>query len=798
VTPQSESLIVGGRRVDANYGRSNSGIPAAVQPPESRYRSVTLESSTSDARLPVILGEGALYGPVVAGRLDDGTPVAVKTYLALRETYDRRALEAAATHEYRRGSDDLGPRFVRARALLESMDHTAAPMFLLLMDKVEGPTLESLIGTEIPAPVQRAWLTDAISALRILTQRQLIQQDIKPANIMSTANGLVFVDHGATRAMLLGTHTNDQRTMAYLAPEYWSTEEFTLEAMIFGIGLTLLDVFTEGRPYSEPEFNRATATNDRAFLRRTRDGTLNLSDETLDPEVAQTLAVMTALNPGARLDALNETRWTSTEGVTLPTTAFVSPPERPAAAPEAHGAPALDFEPVSPAKAPKSEAPAPATPEPVALDLIPLGKPSEEVAPRSWWVDQAGVDSTAVTVDQERRGYGYIGVALLVYRAYVILGVLAVGHQMTDSWKAGFIGAIVVGPLLGQALVNFDRSIVNSLRPDLADLREDAKDEKPLLYDGRYYASIVVRVAATIMVAFLIGNAVDVEIHRRDVMPVLAAEQQKMREDLEAEVQKTYGPKIEDADQTVADAISARDTARDRGSSLRKQADDERTGKVGTGRPGCGPESHCQTLLREADAAEKDYSAQRAALQKAITNATDARTKLYESIEEFKAPKLDQIERATGPIAQAKALWKLAFSDLYTLITSIALIATFMIIELFAVIMKLTMAGNNYELTQARRARLVALMGVETSRTYRARVLEVEAANRELQRNWVAVQAAEKTLRLEDRARKLYAGQPLDNPLWKPTANGHPRSQPMTNGVGVAATQEMPTPTAQR
>lgn len=63
------------------------------------------------------------------------------------------------------------------------------------------------------------------------------------------------------------------------------------------------------------------------------------------------------------------------------------------------------------------------------------------------------------------------------------------------------------------------------------------------------------------MVAFLIGNAVDVEIRRRDVMPVLAAEQQKMREDLEAEVQKTYGPKIEDADQTVADAISARDTA---------------------------------------------------------------------------------------------------------------------------------------------------------------------------------------------------------------------------------------------
>lgn len=107
------------------------------------------------------------------------------------------------------------------------------------------------------------------------------------------------------------------------------------------------------------------------------------------------------------------------------------------------------------------------------------------------------------------------------------------------------------------------------------------------------------------------------------------------------------------------------------------------------------------------------------------------------------------------------------------------------------------MAGNNYELTQAGRARLVALMGVETSRTYRARVTEVEAANRE-HRSWsMTGQAA------EDASTRGQGTETLRRTaLGQPTMETHgQRSSPLAahdQRRGCGGHREMPTPTAQR
>lgn len=765
-----ESLIVGGRPLDSTYGTYNSSVPPAALPaPDPRFSSFRLQHSPTDPRLPVILGAGALFGPVISGHLlDDNQPVAIKTFLTLKDEYDRQFLETHATHEYRRGATDLGPHFVRARSLVESLDRDSLPVFMLVMDLVEGATLESLIGSAISVQQQQTWLGDALQALRTMAAHHLIQQDIKPANIMSADRGLVFIDHGSSRAPQEGTHINDQRTLAFLAPEYWSTETFTLETMIFGIGLTLLEVITGGKPYIEPPFNRDTATDNTEFLRRTRVGTLNLNHPSLDSGVASVIAIMTAQDPHRRTAVLGHN----------------SPHDPDQTAPQAQTSVAEPvsvqnlagekFQPVSSANVPKSiksEAR-----EPVAAFALQM--PPQNPAKRNALIDLAGVDSTAVH-DNERRHYSAIGLALIVYLVYIVLGVFAFAHQVSDDLTTALWAAAIVGPLLGAALVNFDRSIVNSIRPNLSNLRDPT--EPPLLKGGwGYSVNILVRVIATILIAFLIGSAVDVELHRRDVMPIVAEEQAAMRTTLDNEVAARFGERQKDVKKQLSDAKKEQSSAQGRGEKLRKAAKKERQGKGATGIKGCGP--RCQQLLDDATEADKAYIKQSEKLQDAVDKAADASTTLASEITEFKKPELERIQQATGPIAQAKALWNLSLRDTYTMVTNIGLIAVFMVIELFAVAMKLATSGNAYERAQGARARLRALIDQETTETQQADIVGNASANRQLQDDERAVEVLRRTLDLEATASSLYtnAAKKARNADGAGPMNGHtPNGAPL-------------------
>lgn len=782
--PDSDSLIVGGRPLDVLYGPFNSSVPQAVRPaPEKRFLSFRLDTSPNDPRRPVILGAGALFGPVVRGHLDDNEPVAVKSFVSLKPEYNRQYLETHATHEYRRGAADLGPRFVRARALIETLDHEAMPAFLLVMDLVQGHTLETLIGTPIPAQQQRMWLTDALEALRIMSEHNLIQQDIKPANIMSTDRGLVFIDHGSSRAPSEATHTNDQRTLAYLAPEYEATGTFTDETMIFGIGLTLLEIFTGGRPYLEPAFNRQTATDNDEYLRRTWKGTLNLNDAALDRDVAHIIAVMMSPEPSRRLDVLLED-WDSVVATTRTNwqQSLHEEPSRVAGGnsftPSVQDIADQEFELVSRANVPGA-APKDRGGDDPQVQMLPLSLPEDDLAPRNSLIDFAGVDSTAVHADNERRHYSFIGVALVVYLLYVIGGVLALVHQVTNDWVIALVAAALAGPVLGVAMVNLDRSIVNSIRPNLNNLSDPTGDEPPLAKGGwKYNLNIAIRVVATILIAFLVGSAVDVELHRRDVLPVVAEEQQALRTTLNQEVKDTFGARQKAATARVNAAKKELNDARELGGKLRKAAEKESEGKGATRKASCG--RRCNQLLDDAARADEKYRAQSDRLQKAVDRADGASEELENEIDTFKAPKLQQIEEATGPIAQGKALWKLSLRDPYTMATNLGLIAVFMVIELFAVFMKLTTSGNSYERSQGRRARRQELVELQDDATQRAKIIAVSEANRQLQEDLINVQFAARTLDLEDIAKALYAGR-LPDVHGQPTA---PRtgSQPPNGG----------------
>lgn len=759
----SSSLIIGGRRVDSVYNETNTNIPAETRAPDDGFGTFTILASPKDAELPVILGEGALFGPVVEAELGDGKPVAVKTYLALEHS-DRSTLLRIAKHEYRRGTADLGPLFVRARALLESSDHSGETLFLLVMDKVNGYPLNRLTGSEIPASRQRDWLTDGIEALRILIAEEFIQQDLKPANIMETQAGLVFIDHGSIRAPSARSEPNEHSTLSYSAPEFGDTKQFTEEGMIFSLGLTLLEVFTKGYPYVEEVYNRATSLDDKQYLHRTELGTLNLDSEELSAETSEALKIMTSKDPTRRRLILEDNRWARTErGERTPTANLIEPTT---ASWDNSGSdssalnssvplsnlPPLEPLPPTPA-ARKRTSNAEELPQ-LNLDLLPYPSVDLPKAEKSRRIDGAGVDSTFVVEAYERRNYGYIGVALIVYRLYIILGVLVLGHQMSGSWEVGLLGAALAGPILGQALVNFDRSIVNSIQPNLSKLHEDEDDDTHLLTKGfAYWSTLLIRVLATLLVAFLVGSALDVQLHRRDVMAELEASKADMRAELETEVEDTYADRIETEKDTFDVASAALLAAEGKAAELRLDATAERLGDGPTGIPGCPPGSRCQALLDQAEVAE---TADNSNLEKEVADAVDAQEATQTEITEFKAPRLAVIDRADGPAAQANALWDIAQRDTYILVTSIALIALFMTIELFAVLMKLSTSGNRYELAQARNARIHELIAVENGNTTRAHILQISAKNKEIIEDLVAVQGASKTLFLADRANDLY------------------------------------------
>jgi serine/threonine protein kinase len=96
---------------------------------------------------------------------------------------------------------------------------------LLVMERVEGPTLEQRLATtgRIAAPEAVAICRDLLAALSFMHSQGIIHRDIKPANIMFAESGMVKVtDFGI--AKVTGekgqTRTNVPiGTLCYMSPE---------------------------------------------------------------------------------------------------------------------------------------------------------------------------------------------------------------------------------------------------------------------------------------------------------------------------------------------------------------------------------------------------------------------------------------------------------------------------------------------------------------------------------------------------------------------------------------------------
>jgi len=176
-----------------------------------------------------------------------GRPVAVKLFpaeLAKGEARDRFLREARVVGQLSHPSvitlHDMG---------IEETTETP----YLVMELIDGTPLDRLLekGT-LPLPRACAWVAHAAEALEAAHNRGVIHGDVKPANILITADGKVkLTDFGMARvAKRDAGDTPLLGTPAYWCPEQIMGRPQDARSDIFSLGVVLYEMVTGTKPFA--------------------------------------------------------------------------------------------------------------------------------------------------------------------------------------------------------------------------------------------------------------------------------------------------------------------------------------------------------------------------------------------------------------------------------------------------------------------------------------------------------------------------------------------------------------------
>jgi eukaryotic-like serine/threonine-protein kinase len=178
------------------------------------------------------ISRGAM-GEVLRARHEaSGDEVAVKRLIDPRGAA-RFEIEARLLAQLRH------PRVVRVR------DHfTDGEGSFLVMDLVRGPSLAELLaerrGTGLPPDDAIERVTEACEALAYVHEQHVVHRDVKPANLIAGADGVVVVDFGIARDLALrGTQTVGIGTPGYVAPEVMAGGGASPRSDVYGLAATL-------------------------------------------------------------------------------------------------------------------------------------------------------------------------------------------------------------------------------------------------------------------------------------------------------------------------------------------------------------------------------------------------------------------------------------------------------------------------------------------------------------------------------------------------------------------------------
>ncbi|NJL85238.1 MAG: serine/threonine protein kinase [Leptolyngbyaceae cyanobacterium SM1_1_3] len=140
---------------------------------------------------------------------------------------------------------------------------TGLPLYGLVMEKIEGETLEQWVTRNGPIEQAQAldWLCQLMEILGVLHQKNLFHRDIKPSNIMRRPTGqLALIDFGTVRQI---THTylakigGQQDITSIVSPGYTPLEQINGKAVpqsdFYAVGRSLIFLLTGKSPLALSE-----------------------------------------------------------------------------------------------------------------------------------------------------------------------------------------------------------------------------------------------------------------------------------------------------------------------------------------------------------------------------------------------------------------------------------------------------------------------------------------------------------------------------------------------------------------
>ncbi|MEV6398334.1 serine/threonine-protein kinase [Streptomyces sp. NPDC051907] len=194
------------------------------------------------------IGEGGM-GAVYLTRTADGHPVALKLI--------RR--EHAQSENFRRrfAREVEAARRVGGRHLAQVVDHDAeAARPWLATRYVPGLPLDDALEEYGPLPLGCVLQLTACAAhaLDAVHAAGVIHRDVKPANLLLTAEGPCLLDFGIARAEGTESLTTVGRmvgTPKYMSPEHALGKQLTPASDVFTLGLVAAEAATGRHPYGE-------------------------------------------------------------------------------------------------------------------------------------------------------------------------------------------------------------------------------------------------------------------------------------------------------------------------------------------------------------------------------------------------------------------------------------------------------------------------------------------------------------------------------------------------------------------
>ncbi|MFH1464321.1 MAG: serine/threonine-protein kinase, partial [Pseudomonadota bacterium] len=133
--------------------------------------------------------------------------------------------------------------------------HVEGADLFLVMELVEGETLRERVARDGPLALEAACTVacEILAGLAHAHEAGVVHRDVKPANVMLTAETAKLVDFGVARAADAAAVTVAGMVVgspAYLPPERWEAAPATPATDVYGVGLCLWEALTGYPPVS--------------------------------------------------------------------------------------------------------------------------------------------------------------------------------------------------------------------------------------------------------------------------------------------------------------------------------------------------------------------------------------------------------------------------------------------------------------------------------------------------------------------------------------------------------------------